>query len=193
MKRRYKIVTVAVLIILAISLSLNIVSAVTQNAEPGSDQDPIVSKSYVDAAINQLSSKIQSLLDEVGTLKTQNTQMATKLTSQEQTIKALQAELKAVKEGSPGSGSTGSGTSGSGSSTGAPGGTTTAPTTLGTGIIKSAVVNLRAQPNTTSTIVGKLLLNNTVTLVSKTGSWYQVKTAGGKTGYIREDLLTVKK
>ncbi len=193
MKRRYKILTVAVLIILAISLSMNIVSAVTQNAEPGSDQDPIVSKSYVDAAINQLSSKLQSLLNEVGALKTQNTQLTTKLTSQEQTIKALQTELKAVKEGVKGSGSTGSGTSESGGNTGTPGGTATAPTTLGTGVIKTAVVNLRAQPNTTSTIVGKLLLNNTVTLVSKTGNWYQVKTASGKTGYIREDLLTVKK
>jgi len=199
MKRRYKIFTAAMLIILAISLSLNIVSAVTQTAEPGSDQDPIVSKSYVDAAINQLSSKIQSLLDEVGTLKNQNTQMTTKLTSQEQTIKALQEELKAVKAGASGTGSTGStgsagsGTSGTGGSTGASGGTATAPATLGTGIIKSAVVNLRAKPNTTSTIVGKLLQNNTVTLLSKTGNWYQVKTAGGKTGYVREDLLTVKK
>lgn len=196
MKRRYKIATAAVLIILAISLSLNIVSAVTQNAEPGSDQDPIVSKSYVDAAINQVSSKIQSLLEEIGTLKTQNTQMTAKLTSQEQTIKALQAELKAAKEGTTGTGSTGatgSGTPQSGGSSGASGGTATAPATLGTGIIKSAVVNLRAQPNTTSAIVGKLLQNNTVTLVSKTGNWYQVKTASGRTGYIREDLLTVKK
>lgn len=186
MKRRYKIFTAAVLIILAISLSLNIVSAVTQNAEPGSDQDPIVSKSYVDAAVNQLSSKVQSLLDEIGKLKTQNTQMAAEMT-------ALKAELKTVKAGTAGSGSAGSGTSGSDGSTGTSGGTSTAPTTLGTGVIKPAVVNLRAQPNTTSTIMGKLLQNNTVTLISKTGNWYQVKTAGGKTGYVREDLLTVKK
>jgi uncharacterized protein YgiM (DUF1202 family) len=38
-----------------------------------------------------------------------------------------------------------------------------------------------------------MLLNDTVTLVSKTGNWYQVTTARGTTGYIREDLLTVKK
>ncbi len=179
MKRRYKILTVTVLIILAISLSLNIVSAVTNSAEPGSDQDPIVSKSYVDAVINELTSKIN--------------QMTAKLTSQEQTIKALQAELKEVKGGISGAGSTGSGNSQSDGSSGTSAGTATPPATLGTGVIKTAVVNLRAQPNTTSTIVGKLLVNNTVTLVSKTGNWYQVKTAGGKTGYIREDLLTVKK
>lgn len=186
MKRRYKIATVAVLFILAISLSLNIVAAVTQNAEPGSEQDPIVSKSYVDVAINQLSAKIQSLTDQIGALKTQNTQLSTKVTNQEQTIKALQA---ALKEGaaSPVTEPSEPGTSNPGGSGG------TAPSTLGTGVIKSAVVNLRAKPNTTSAIAGKLLLNNTVTLISKTGNWYQVKTVSGKTGYIREDLLTVKK
>lgn len=188
MKRRYKIATVAVLFILAISLSLNIVAAVTQNAEPGSEQDPIVSKSYVDAAINQLSAKIQSLTDQIGALKTQNTQLSTKVTNQEQTIKALQA---ALKEGVASSVTEPSkpGTSNPGES----GGAVAAPSTLGTGVIKAAVVNLRAKPNTTSAIAGKLLLNNTVTLLSKTGNWYQVKTVSGKTGYIREDLLTVKK
>ena len=191
MKRRYKIATVAVLFILALSLSLNIFAAVTQNAEPGSEQDPIVSKSYVDAAINQISTKIQSLVDQVGALKTQNTQLSTKITNQEQTIKAMQAELKALKEGAASSVTEPSkpDTSNNGGS----GAAVTTPATLGTGVIKSAVVNLRAKPNTTSAIVGKLLLNNTVTLVSKTGNWYQVKTVSGKIGYVREDLLTVKK
>lgn len=184
MKRRYKVATVAVLLILAISLSFNIVAAVTQNAEPGSEQDPIVSKSYVDAAINQLSVKIQSLTDQIGALKTQNTQLSTKVTNQEKTITALQEGVASSvtepqKPGTPNP-------EGSG-------GAVAAPTTLGTGVIKAAVVNLRAKPNTTSTIVGKLLLKNTVALISKTGNWYQVKTVSGKTGYIREDLLTVKK
>lgn len=175
MKRRYKIVTAVLIIMLAISMGINIVAAVTQNAEPGSEQDPIVSKSYVDAAISQMTTKIQSLLEQIDTLKTQYIR-------QENTIKALQAELNAVKTGTPGtSQQVAPESGGSGSET------------LGTGVIKAAVVNLRAKPTTSSAIVGKLLLNNQVTLISKTGNWYQVKTSAGKTGYIREDLLTVKK
>jgi len=177
MKRRYKIVTAALIIMLAISMGINIFAAVTQNAEPGSEQDPIVSKSYVDAAISQLQSKIQLLLEQVDALKNQNIQ-------QENTIKALQAELNAVKTGTQGTSTPQQNPPASGGSSSG---------TLGTGVINSAVVNLRAQPNTSSAIVGKLLLNNTVTLISKTGNWYQVKTASGKVGYVREDLLTVKK
>jgi len=50
MKFRSKFAAATIMLVLVISLSLNIVSAINQTAIPGSDQDPIVSKSYVDAA-----------------------------------------------------------------------------------------------------------------------------------------------
>ncbi len=170
MKGRFKAISIVVLILLLISMSMNIVSAVNQNAEPGSAEDPIVSKSYVDAAINKLSSEVKSLREQVDALKAQNTK--------------LQEELKAVKSGAAGSGTASSGNTGS---------TAVTPTSLGKGVINSAVVNLRAKPTTNSNILGKMLRNDTVTLVSKTGNWYQVTTARGTNGYIREDLLNVTK
>lgn len=170
MKGRFKVTSIVVVILLAISMSMNIVNALNQNAEPGSAEDPIVSKSYVDAAINKLTSEIKSLREQVDALKAQNAK--------------LQEELKAVNSGTAGAGTGSSGNTG---------GTTDKPASLGKGVINSAVVNLRAKPTTNSTILGKMLLNDTVTLVSKTGNWYQVTTARGTTGYIREDLLTVKK
>ncbi|NLV36739.1 MAG: SH3 domain-containing protein [Clostridiaceae bacterium] len=167
MKGRVKVISIVVVIMLAISMSMNIVNALNQNAEPGSAEDPIVSKSYVDAAISKLSTEIKSLREQVDALKAQNAK--------------LQQDLMAVSSGAAGAG------------TGSSGNVADKPASLGTGVIKVAVVNLRSKPTTNSTILGKILLNDTVTLVSKTGNWYQVTTKKGTNGYIREDLLNVKK
>lgn len=191
MKRRSKFTAAAVLIVFIISLSLNIVHAVNQGAEPGSDLDPIVSKSYVDAAISQLASRIQLLLEQNDTLKSQNNQLASKLAAQEQTIKTLQAEMDSVKTGIASSTST------TASGTPASGGTGTAatkpPAALGTGTVNTAVLNLRSNPNTTSAIVAKLVLNEKVTLVSKSGDWYKITTGKGKTGFVMAKFITIKK
>lgn len=194
MRPHYKAVVAAGLILLIVSVGMNIAFAVNSNAEPGSDQDPIVSKSYVDAAIAQLSAKVQLLLDQNDTLKTQNSQLSSRLAAQEQTIKALQEDLNAVKTGiatdptkSSGTGSTPSGNTGTGTKPPA-----TTPATLGKAVVNTAVLNLRSQPNTTSTIAGKLLKNETVTLVSKSGDWYKITTSRGMTGYVMAKYVTKK-
>lgn len=190
MKRRYKITIVSFILLLVISLSLNIVSAVGQGAEPGSDQDPIVSKSYVDAAIAQLSIKVQSLLDQNNVLTNQNAQLTTRLTTQEQLVKALQDELKAVKT----SVAAGAGNAGGAGNTGGTGNTgTNQPASIGKATVNVAALNVRSQPNTTSAIVAKVLLNETVTLVSKAGDWYKITTSKGTSGYVMSKFVTIKK
>jgi len=184
MKRLYKIAAITVILLLAISLSLNIVFAVGQGAEPGSDQDPIVSKSYVDVAIAQLSAKVQSLLEQNDSLKNQNVQLTTRVTTQEQLVKALQDELKVVKT----SVAAVTGNTGSTGDT-----TTTPPASIGKGTVNVDALRVRAQPNTTSAIVTKVMLNETVTLVSKIGDWYKITTSKGTSGYIMGKFVTIKK
>ncbi|NMA34682.1 MAG: hypothetical protein GX940_09070, partial [Clostridiaceae bacterium] len=92
MKFRSKFVAVTIMLILVISLSLNIVSAINQSVIPGSDQDPIVSKSYVDAAFEQLSAQIQILLDK-------GNELNNKIAEQEKQIKTLKTEIEALKSG----------------------------------------------------------------------------------------------
>jgi|LSQX01.2.fsa_nt_gb uncharacterized protein YgiM (DUF1202 family) len=183
MKLRSKIATTGVILLLVISLSINIVSAVNQSSVPGSDQDPIVSKSYVDATFNELSTQMQKLLE-------QNEALNTKLANHEKTIKALQEEVKALKSGTavvnPGT------TPGGGTGTTQPPANQNPPDTLGTAVVNVAVLNLRAKPTTSSAILGKLLKNETVTLVSKSGDWYKITTSKGKTGYVLGTLVTVK-
>lgn len=187
MKRRYKITAITVILLLVISLSLNIVFAVGQGEEPGSDQDPIVSKSYVDAAVAQLTAQVQLLLEQNGELKNQNTQLTTRVTTQEQAVKTLQEELKAVKSGA----AAGTGTTGNTGSTGNTG--TVPPTSIGKATVNVAVLRVRAQPNTTSNVVTKVVMNETLTLVSKIGDWYKVTTAKGTAGYVMGTYVTIKK
>lgn len=187
MKRSFKITAVTVVLLLAISLSLNIVFAVGQGAEPGSDQDPIVSRSYVDAAVAQLAAKVQLLLEQNDALKNQNAQLTTSVTAQEQAVKVLQEELKAVKSSVAAStGSTGS--TGNTENTG-----TKPATSIGKATVSVAVLNVRAQPNTTSAVVVKAIQNETLTLISKSGDWYKVTTAKGVSGFIMSKFVVVKK
>lgn len=60
------------LIVLVISLYFNIVAAVSNTgAEPGSEQDPLVPKSYVDKVVSQYMSDLANLKTQVEALKNQ--------------------------------------------------------------------------------------------------------------------------
>ena len=195
MKLRFKIATTAVIALLVISLSINIVSAVNQSAIPGSDQDPIVSKSYVDAAFKELSNQIQMLIEQNDVLKSQNTQLTADLANQQTTIKKLQDEINTLKS-TVASASSSTSTGGGTGEAQAPAAQTPSDqkpaASLGKGVINTAVLNLRAKPNTTSSILGKLVKNDTVTVVSKSDGWYKITTSKGKTGYVMATFVTMK-
>ena len=57
--------------------------------------------------------------------------------------------------------------------------------------INVETANLRETPDAEGKILEQLSLNDEVELVEKSGEWYKVK-SNGITGYIRQDLLTVK-
>lgn len=185
MKRRYKAAVAAVIVMLVISVGLNIALAVNQQADPGSDQDPIVSKSYVDAVFSQLSSKVQLLLDQYDAMKGLLSQMSAKLAEQEKTIKALRDELNALKSGIP------TGTSNQGSSTG--GGTTPGqPAQTSKAVVNVDVLNVRSGPGTSYTRIAQVVKNETLTIVSKSGDWYKITTPRGQTGYVMGKYVTLK-
>jgi uncharacterized protein YgiM (DUF1202 family) len=161
------------MIVMVISLSLNIVFAINQSAIPGSEQDPIVSKSYVDAAFEQLSSKVQTLFDELNS----------KIAEQDKKIKALEAEIAALK----------SGTAVSTTPSGSGGEQKPADQTTVKGTVNVAALNLRSQPTTSSSIIGKLYRNETVTIHSESNGWYKVTTSKGTQGYVFAIYVTKKK
>jgi uncharacterized protein HemX len=185
MKRGYKVAAVAVLVMLVISIGLNIALAGNQQADPGSDQDPIVSKSYVDAVFSQLSSKVQLLLEQYDAMKGLLSQVSAKLAEQEKTIKALSDELNTLKSGMP------AGTSSQGTSTG--GGASTDQPAQTKAVVNVAVLNVRSGPGTSHAIVTKVVKNETVTIISKSGDWYKITTSRGQNGYVMGKYVTLKK
>lgn len=213
MSHRTKFTTIALFLLLAISLSINFVFAVNQGAEPGSDSDPIVSKSYVDQIVNKLNQQIQSLAE-------QNTALSNKLAAQEATIKKLQDEISkgAASGTNTGTGSNTGTNAGAGTGTGANAGTT-AGTNNGTGtgtgantgtkpaantgtntgsstapakkgIVNTAALNVRKEANTSSAKLTQLTKNSTVTILSKSNGWYKITTANGITGYVLGTYIT---
>lgn len=64
-------------------------------------------------------------------------------------------------------------------------------TSTGTGVISKTDVNMRQSPNTSSSVVAVLNKGTAVEVLSFENNWYQVS-VGGKTGYVRSDLMTAK-
>lgn len=180
MKRRSKFTAAAIMVLLVISLSLNIVSAIDQSAVPGSDQDPIVSKSYVDAAFEKLLAEIQKLVQ-------QNEELKAKAADQDKKIKTLQDEIKTLKSSAASSQTpSGGGEQKPDDKPSAP------PPAQAKGVVNATVLNLRSKPNTTSSILAKLYKNETVTIESESDGWYKVTTSKGKTGYVFSIYITKK-
>lgn len=57
--------------------------------------------------------------------------------------------------------------------------------------VSASVVNVRKGPSTSYGIVTSVNRGTVVDIVSKSNNWYMVKLSNGKTGYIREDLLSI--
>ena len=137
-------------------------------SHPGSEQDPIVSKSYVDAAFEQLSSTIQTLLDKINELNN-------KVAEQDKTIKALQDEVNALKSGTA-AGNVPSGAAGSRNLT------NSKPHSRVSSMPRRST---RGKPTTSSRKLGLLYKNETVTILSDEGSGG----TGSKHPRVRRDMF----
>ena len=58
--------------------------------------------------------------------------------------------------------------------------------------VKSSAINVRSQSNTSSDVVDSLAINAEVKVVGEENGWYKVEVSG-KSGYIRQDLLSNEK
>ena len=56
--------------------------------------------------------------------------------------------------------------------------------------VKGSDVRMRAQPNTSSQVLGYYQTGNSLMVLGVSGAWLKVSSAGGVTGYIRSDFLT---
>lgn len=164
---------------------------------PGSSQDPVVSKSYVDKAMQ----------DRLKELETQVAELNVQTQALQITINELQTKINKATPGktttTPGTttpGTTTPGTTGPGTTT--PGTTTPGTTTPGTDnslVGKTAYVkgdgnvNLRQAPSTGDTpILGKITKSDPLKILQVKNDWYQVSLSNGTIGWVAGYLVEVK-
>lgn len=184
MSRKFRAFIALSIVMLVVSIGFNISQAIANStAEPGSDQDPLISRSYVDQAVGQLTQKLQELQGQLEQMKKDNEALVQTLNTQDAAIKALQEDLKAVKNQA-------AGTPASSTSTATPSNDGAAATLKGT--VTASALNVRAQASTSSAIVAKAYKGEVVTVVTKGAVWSSIKTAKGVAGFVQTQYLSIK-
>ena len=154
----------AVLLILAalVCVSLGfVVGQVVQATgnQPGSENDPLVSQSYVEKVLGEKMSVLQTKIDE------------------------LEAEVSQLKGGGTVSGNSGTDTSSGNDTTG------TANTNTGKMVqVTSDNVNIREKPSTDSAKIGSANKSTKLKYLGEQDGWYKVQVTDSKVGWIADYL-----
>jgi hypothetical protein len=185
MSRKIRLFSVVCISLLVVSIGFNIVLALPEGVpEPGSDQDPLISKSYVDQTLGQLNQTLQTLQEQqfqqqtqLDQMKKANEDLAQKLAAQDAVIKTLQDALKGAKTQTPPAENK-----------------PAAPNTPAAvkGIVTASALRIRSQANTTSSVVASVLKGESVTIIEKGAEWHKIKTSKGVTGYALGKYISIK-
>jgi len=181
-------------------------TVVADSPTPGSSADPVVSKSYVDKALQ----------DRVKELEAQVAELTVQSQALQNTINELQVKVNKTTTGktttTPSTGGTSTtkpstdttpGTTNPSTGTTNPGTGTTTPSTGSSVVGKTAYVtgdgnvNLRQGPSTNDAIIAKVTKADALTILqTKVGAdqknWYQVSLQNGTIGWIAGWLVEVK-
>lgn len=286
MKFSFQKFSIILVLLLVISVGFNIAAALTDGAEPGSEQDPLISKSYVDDIMAKNSAEVAALkqqleefklkseeskkqydelklqsedyLKQLGELKTQiqsggsegfivltletgqtllpgggtelilrsgtavgvagqNGDTLADVTSAKDLVKGaavvknhllissrddgrgIKAANKCyllvrgahkIKEPAQNESSIEEPAQGN---DGGQGGTGSTPVvTEQKGKVTASALNVRAEPNTTAAILGKVVKGDIVTILSTQGEWINIKTAAGVKGWVMKQYVTLQ-
>jgi uncharacterized protein YgiM (DUF1202 family) len=156
---------------------------------PGSADDPLAGQSYVDKAMDERVRELEAKLSDLE-LKTQvlENELMTLLGDAGLPTNAIRPE-------SPSTPSVANPSSPVAPTAAPP---TTTPVVPVDVIGKTArvsgdsVVNLRQSPNTSSTVLRKLVASDTFTIVKVDNDWYQVQLSDGSTGWVAGWLVTAQ-
>lgn len=175
---------IAGLVLTGMVIGFLIASAVyAGGGEPGSAADPLVARSYVD---EHMASYVAGLEKKVAELSARALQLETALAQLQK-----QVGLTPIKPGGA--------VSGSGTGTGTP---ATSPGSQAGGfqpgqklyiLPENSAVNLRKGPGTSYEKVGTAVRGSgcePMTVLSRSGDWYQVQLADGRTGWVAGWLMT---
>ncbi len=213
MKFRFRIIGTIGVLILITSIGFNIVLATSDSSTPGSDQDPLISKSYVDSLMQSYATKIQQLQEKYDESKKEIAQLTEKVELNDKTIKQLQSQIKEAStvKATPKPQTTKSPAKATPKPQNTPSPSKATPkpqtpnkadsgttktdsntTKVKKGVINASILNIRQKANITSDVAGKLVKGETIQIVSKSNEWYKIKTSKGIEGWVHSKYVTEK-
>jgi uncharacterized protein YgiM (DUF1202 family) len=160
---------------------------------PGSVFDPLVTQSYADKSMDD---RVKELEDKLADLEVKTQVLENELTA---LLGDAGLPTNAVRPDTPTSPSVSSpSTPSDPASVPSPAPPTTIPVVPVDVIGKTArvtgdlVVNLRQSPNTSATVLRRLVASDTFTIVKVDNDWYQIQLPDGSTGWVAGWLVTAQ-
>ncbi|MGI5891410.1 MAG: SH3 domain-containing protein [Bacillota bacterium] len=149
-----------------------VVGQVVQAAfnSPGSENDPLVSQSYVETIVGERTAALQTQIEEL-----------------QNQLNLLQGGPATTTTSSDNTDKNNSNNDSNNKSEDIDSNTQSDKTVTVTG----NSVNVRSQPNTSASIVSSVAKGDKLTYISKEGDWYKVKMSNGSEGWIASWLATV--
>ncbi len=158
-------------------------TVVADSPAPGSNSDPVVSKSYVDKALQDRIKELETAVAEL-TVKSQALQTA---------LNELQAKVnKTPVKTAPAAPAPGTGTSSTPTTPAAPPQNNTSVIGKTAFVTGSTPVNIRSGPATSYAVITKVNRGDTMVIQQVKDSWYQVKLSDGKTGWVASWVVEIK-
>ena len=158
-------------------------TVVADSPAPGSSSDPVVSKSYVDKALQDRLKELETAVAEL-TVKSQALQSA---------LNDLQAKVnKTPVKTTPSTPSTGTSTPPAPATPAAPPADNTSMAGKKAYVTGSTPVNIRSGPATSYAVVTKVHSGESMVIQQVKDSWYQVKLSDGKTGWVASWVVEIK-
>jgi len=177
-------------------------TVVADAPKAGSSADPVVSKSYVDKAIED---KIKELENKVVELTVQAEALQSTVNALQDKLNRTTGTTGGTKNNTgtttPSTPNTGTGASGSGSGSSSPsGGTNTSGSgqSTATSVVgkkcyaKSSVVNTRKGPSTDEAVVRKVTPSDAMTILEVKNDWYRVAFDDNTTAWVASWVVEVK-
>ncbi len=152
---------VAAVVFLALGFVIGQVVQATVNT-PGSEDDPLVSQSYVEKLVGERTAALQTSIEE------------------------LQSELDALKGGAGSATPTNTNTN---TNTGTNTDTTVSGKTV---VITGNTVNVRAAASTSAERIASATKGTKLTYISTSGDWYEVELADGTHGWVSSAYSQLK-
>ncbi|MBZ4654052.1 MAG: putative N-acetylmuramoyl-L-alanine amidase [Peptococcaceae bacterium] len=156
-------------------------TVVADSPAPGSSADPVVSKSYVDKALQDRIKELETAVADL-TVKSQALQTA---------LNELQAKVnKTPVRTTPATPGTSTPSTPTTPATPPPNNTSVVGKTAY--VTGSTSVNVRSGPSTSNSVVTKVNSGDIMVIQQVKDSWYQVKLSDGKTGWVASWVVEVK-